>query len=259
MSLNKICRTIQKNGLYIFKQVFNQNKTNIYKKSLERILVKRMKKKEDIGSSNNRVLWSYFKEDRNLLNLVYIKKIDNILKKLLDADYVFQCGSAQTRSFDLLNVEKKRNQLGSKWHTDSRYLNGKRLEKGFSYLVIIALDDFTEDNATSYIFKSHLFRKIPKRNFSKDELKKFNQKKLIMKAGDVCIMDSGTWHKGGKTTNLQRWSVFNVYTGWFVKPYYDYTEMKKFKLNKIEKKLLHFNSIPPKMHEIKNTLIKIKN
>jgi len=258
MNSSNICKIIKKNGLYVFRKLYKKNEVNLYKKYLENILKTRIKKKEYVGSYDNKVLWSYFKEEPKLMNLVYIKKIDNILKKLLDKNYVFQCGSAQNRSYDYTD-KKIKNKLGSKWHTDSRYLNGKRLEKGFSYLVIVALDEFTENNATSYIPMSHLSTKIPKRNFSKKELKKLNQKKLIMDAGDVCIMDSGTWHKGGKTTNLNRWSVFNVYTGWFVKPYYDYSTMKKFKLNKIQKKILHFNSTPPKINDIRNTLIEIKS
>jgi len=258
MSSSKICKIIQKNGLYIFRQVYKKKQRNFYKKILEKITKVRINKKEYIGSYNNRVLWSYFKEDRKLMDLVYIKKIDSILKKLLDKNYVFQCGSAQNRAYDYSNKNNK-NKLGTRWHTDSRYLNGKRLEKGFSYLVIIALDDFTSSNATTYIPKSHLSTKIPKRNYSNKELNKLNQKKLIMNAGDVCILDSGIWHKGGKTTNLQRWSIFNVYTGWFVKPYYDYSLMRKFKLNKTEKKLLHFNSTPPNINDIRNTLIEFKN
>ena len=43
-----------------------------------------------------------------------------------------------------------------------------------------------------------------------------------MKEGSVCIMDAGMWHKAGKSTSTSRWSIFSQYSGWFVKPYFNY-------------------------------------
>ena len=55
--------------------------------------------------------------------------------------------------------------MGDKWHTDSRYLDSKRLDKGFGYLVIIMLEDFNKNNGcTKYVPKSHFNRERPKRN-----------------------------------------------------------------------------------------------
>ena len=80
-----------------------------------------------------------------ILELILIPKVDKILKKVLDEKYVMQSTNAQNR---LINYKKsfseKKLKIGASWHTDSRYLAGKRLEKGFSYLVIIALDAFTK-------------------------------------------------------------------------------------------------------------------
>ena len=42
-------------------------------------------------------------------------------------------------------------------------------------------------------------------------------------------MDSGMWHKAGKSSNNSRWSIFSIYTGWFVKPYYDSRKIKNLK------------------------------
>ena len=39
-----------------------------------------------------------------------------------------------------------------------------------------------------------------------------------MKSGSICIMDTGLIHRGGISTKTSRWSVFNIYTPWFVKP-----------------------------------------
>ena len=80
-----------------------------------------------------------------------------------------------------------------------------------------------------------------------------------MKEGSVCIMDTGMWHRAGESSKISRWSIFSIYTGWFVKPYFDYSEF--IKRNEVEnkyKKLLHFNSVPPKINEMRSTVIPIK-
>ena len=54
--------------------------------------------------------------------------------------------------------------MGDLWHTDSRYVGGERLGKGFGYISIIMLEDFTKENgSTKYIPGSHFFKEKPKR------------------------------------------------------------------------------------------------
>ena len=70
---------------------------------------------------------------------------------------MLQSSVAQSRSIFKKELKVKKANLGVSWHTDSRYLNRKKISKGFSYLVIIALDDFDKNNGTRYIPKSHNF------------------------------------------------------------------------------------------------------
>ena len=67
------------------------------------------------------------------------------------------------------------------------------------------------------------------------------------------------WHRSGKSSDNSRWSMFNLYGPWFHKPYYNYYEMLKDKANinipKKIKKLLHFNSMPPKNDDIRTTIM----
>ena len=73
-----------------------------------------------------------------------------------------------------------------------------------------------------------------------------------MKAGSVCIMDTGTYHKAGEPTLNSRWSIFSIYTGWFVKPYFDYRKIyKKFKMNENIKRILHYFSRPPEIDYVR--------
>ena len=83
------------------------------------------------------------------------------------------------------------------------------------------------------------------------------------KQGDIAFFDTALWHKMGDSLNNSRWSIFNMYGPWFMKPYFRYWEIKYGnKLNSknnVFKKLLHFNSLPPLDHnEGLNTLKKAK-
>ena len=186
--------------------------------------------KKFFGGADNQILWNYFFDDKSLLNLIEIPKIDKLLKKLLDKDYVMQSSVAQNRAF--VN-EKSKYKAGSTWHTDSRYLGGQRLDKNFSYLVIIALDDFTKNNGATYYVEGSLnLKNKPRRNINQKDLnsKKLKIKRHTMKAGTVCIMNYRIWHKAGESSLNSRWSIFSIYTGWFVKPYFKYESFYKLKI-----------------------------
>jgi len=250
----KILNNVQKDGICVIKNVFKIKKMEQFKNKIEKIYKKRKKNFESVGSTNNQCIYNFFMEDKSLFKLISIPVVDKLLKKLIDEDYVLQSSNAQNRLIEKVISGKRSFKIGNKWHTDSRYINNKRLSKGFSYLVVVALEDFTKNNsATQYVEGSLNNLKKPKR------IAKYKCKKLTMKAGSICIMDTGLWHKGGKATSISRWSIFNIFTPWFVKPYFNYRNMlgkkdKKFSIQ--EKKILHFFSEPPKDHNDRiNTLI----
>jgi len=253
MNLVKCVNILNRKGYVIIDNIFTKKQTESKKSKLEKILNKRIKNNERVGHKSNQVMYNYFLEDKSLLDLIYIPKVDKILKKVLEPNYVLQSTNAQNRIKNKIdgNIKlKKEYKIGSTWHTDSRYLNNKRLSSGFSYLVIVALDSFTKLNGpTKFIKDSFKIREKPKRRL------RVPYKELIMKEGSICIMDTGMWHKGGDSTDLSRWSIFSIYTGWFVKPYFNYQQfLKKNKINKIYKKLLHGNSIPPNLDDIRSTV-----
>jgi ectoine hydroxylase-related dioxygenase (phytanoyl-CoA dioxygenase family) len=258
MTLKKYFNEIDRNGIVIIRNLITENKIKKIKNKLEKILEKRNNKKKFVGTEDNQILWNYFFDDKSLLSLLNIPLVDRILQKFLDANYVLQSSVAQSRSFSQKNLNtKKRGNLGTTWHTDSRYLNKKRISKGFSYLVIIALDDFTKNSGTKYIPTSLYLDSKPKRSFTKSDLKKLKPKTLIMKAGSVCVMDTGIYHKAGQPGPDSRWSIFSIYTGWFVKPYFNYKKIfKKFKMRDNLKKILHFYSDPPEIDNVRPVLTK---
>ena len=249
---------LKSKGIVILKDIFSKKKTQSFKKKLEKVYEIRTKNRGSVGTHKNQLLYNYFYEDHSLLELIFHKKIDKILTKVLDNDYVLQSSNAQNR---VLKNLKKRNyknayEIGGSWHTDSRYLGGKRLQKGFSYLVIIALDLFSKKNGpTKYVtYSENKLYKPPRRLVGKEEKK---TKEIIMSEGSACIMDTGIWHKAGKSSANSRWSIFSIYTGWFVKPYYDYQKLREKNIKKIYKKLLHHYCTPPKVgNKDRNTLSK---
>jgi ectoine hydroxylase-related dioxygenase (phytanoyl-CoA dioxygenase family) len=239
---------LEKKGITFIKNVFSKSECNKFIKRFEKLTTEFEKKKRKLGDQGQ-TIQNYFAYDEKLLKFLQIKKVDQILKQVIDEDYVLINSSLTNRFNRKENLNKKEshfNNLGGKWHHDSRIIGGKRLDKGFSYTMLIMFDNFTKENGcTEYVEKSHLIRnKFPQKN--KDYKK---SKKIIGEQGTVVIFDTGLWHRAGvPSSNKSRWSIFAYFGPWFMKPYYDFPTMfkKNKRLDKNMKKLLHFNSIPPK-------------
>ena len=243
-NINYHIKELREKGITKIKNILSDKECDYFVDRSNKLFL-RLLKKNRTHTFNSECQWiqSPFRFDDKFYKLLYFKKIDKIFSKLLDKNYVLTNSSIVNRRIYKHKKIKGIN-MGDKWHTDSRYLDGKRLDKGFGYLVIIMLEDFNEDNGcTQYIPTSHFYRERPKRN------KNYKYKLLTGKKGTIVVMDTGIWHKGGKPNDTSRWSIFSYYSPWFVKPYYQYDKMigqKKMKsLNKKLKKLLHFNSTPP--------------
>jgi len=235
---NLVKKDLKRYGFSNIENFFSEAVCERYINKLEKILKTRQKKNHYVGSKNTIVLYNYFLEDLSLKNLFSNIVIDNYMKKIIDDDYVLISAAARNKmKFD---DKKKSFASGNKWHTDNRYISKKALKPSINYFAIICLDNFSKINgATKYVPNSH---KLSKRRKSSP-----NYKFLEAKKGSMIIMDSNLMHKAGNPSKLRRWSIFNLYAPWFVKPYFQFYNLikKKKKLNSRDKKLLHFNSIPP--------------
>lgn len=233
---------INQQGFTILKNIFTKKSCDNYIKKIEKIVKLRIKKKNYIGNNEYTIVHNFFSYEKSLLDLIAIKKIDKILKYFIDDDYVLISSSARNRSLNNFNIKKLKATGGVGWHTDTRYINKKKITPSLRYLVIIALDEFRLNNAPTLIVpKSHKLNHKP----SRDKYY-FKQKPLLMKKGSIAILDSALWHKAGESTDIRRWAIFSSYGPWFFKPYFQFHKIMQNKLlNKFQKKLLHFNSIPP--------------
>ena len=248
--IEKHIKELKDDGITYIPNAISEKKCKYYINRFENIINKF--KKNRIPLNNNcQTIENCFRHDFELANLIYNKKVDKILKKLIDENYVLIVSNVLNRRLRQFKYQRPE-RLGSTWHHDSRVVGNKTLERGFAYIAITMFNDFTETNgSTLYIPKSHKKRNQPIRRFN------YKHKKILGKAGTIAIFDSGIWHKAGKVSKNDRWSMYSYYGPWFVKPYYRFPEMlgnnfSKNLGNKMNKdikenvlKLLHYYATPP--------------
>ena len=188
-----------------------------------------------------------FLYDQIFFEIIQEEKICSIIETAIGEKITLVNTALDNRQ--ILKEKSDTPQVGSTWHTDSRYVQrGKvRLNYGFGYIAALCIDDFDDKNAaTMYVPKSHLFKERPKRKLDPNEIE---IKSVRAKAGDIFIFDTGLWHSAGYPTNKRRWGMFSMYSPWYFKPYYNYTNMFSDKevLNMSTRllDLLHFTSNPP--------------
>ncbi len=256
MDYQKLAEEVRINGLVTLSGVYTREECNRFKKRADEIITEFVAEKKFLIHQNCQYIFSPFRLDPDFFNLLINDPTDNLLKILLDDDYVLIQATMNNRK-NRTDIETGHHKsLGDDWHTDSRYLDGRRLDRGFGYLMAVMLDDFTEENGgTHYVPGSHLIRSVPERQGN------YKYNVLAGTAGTVVVMDSGMWHRSGPSSNQDRWAVFNVFGPWFMKPYYDYPKMLGPELgatlSKRTRKLLHYTSIPPLNEDERvNTLIR---
>lgn len=89
MSLQKHSNNLKSNGITVIKNVFSKKKCEDYKKRSE-LLFSKLLKKRKANTYNNftQIINSPFQYDNFFFQQVYFSKIDKILTKLLDRNYV---------------------------------------------------------------------------------------------------------------------------------------------------------------------------
>ncbi len=192
-------------------------------------------------------LSNYFRHEPSMLPLVIHPHADEILKTLLNPTYVVINSNLINRFRKTQLTSQQEVKHAGHWHSDSRYLNGKRISNGFTIIGIIMLEPFGEDNgATHYIPGSH----DDVHNNYPDRYGDYKYKLITGDAGTLVLFDSALWHRGGIASDKRsRWSVYTIYGPSFVKPYFSFPDMlgktyqKKY-LDPMLRRLFHFDSMP---------------
>jgi ectoine hydroxylase-related dioxygenase (phytanoyl-CoA dioxygenase family) len=262
MEIEQHIKELAEEGLTYVPDVFTSDECKSYIKRFENLVAKYIDERRPLNE-DCQYINSPFRFDPSMLDLLHIEKLEKILTRVLDQDYVLinaniinRKHSSEIEHLIENGTIKRKVGIGDTWHTDSRYLGGRRLDYGFSYIVGIAFNDFTSDNgSTLYVPKSHLSREIPAREAD------YPKKQIVCKAGTMAIMDSGLWHRSGGLSQQDRWSHFAYYGPWFMKPYFQFPEMlgAEFgsKLSKPLRRILHYTSTPPVSDDIRdNTVVR---
>lgn len=189
---------------------------------------------------------NYFRRDHTMLPLVSHPHADAILKKFLNDDYVLINSNLINRFRRNASVSTEIKHAGY-WHSDSRYLGGKRVSNGFTIMGIVMLEPFRGDNgATHYIPGTHdnSYSGFPERYGN------YEYKIIEGEVGTLVLFDSALWHRGGLASDkYSRWSVYNIYGPSFMKPYFWFPAMlgQEFgkKLDSTLRRLFHYDSISP--------------
>ena len=246
--ISGVSKELKDNGVSVIPSVFSDAQCREYVSILDDLIENapdnsKNRINEDVQSVNN-----YFRHHPKLMDLVHIPIMDELFKELIGKDHVLISANTFNRSKRVsikqnTNYEHSKN-AGHNWHIDSDYIGGVRIESGFSYQIIIMLEDFTVENgATHYVPNSHNIRTRPDRDA------KYDYERITGKAGSIGIIDSGLWHRSGGVTPISRWGVFNCYGPWFVKPYFRFPEMLGedvgSKLSPQLRRLFHYRSTPP--------------
>jgi ectoine hydroxylase-related dioxygenase (phytanoyl-CoA dioxygenase family) len=256
-TVRTIIDTVRADGVCVVPGVLSKAACAAHVATLERAVQDQIRKGEYFGSRTTQVLYNYFVHDDSLFELMAHPLIDAVMTTLIDKDYVLISPSARNPRIrpELPEGVKV---SGEGWHIDSRVANpatGELFKPSLGYYAVVALEDFTRENAaTKYIPRSHLmFKKPPDREAD------LEHSVLIAEAGSMVFFDPAFWHRTGVPTTTSRWSVFNMYGPWFMKPYFrfaeNYSKEKLKALPPLVQQLLHLRSVPPVNANVRSSTV----
>jgi len=251
IDLSAVLETLRAEGLAVVPGALGAATCRDVVDRLESVLAKRNEQGVFFGNAHYQVLYNYFMEDRALIDLVAPDIFDRVMRHAIDDDYVLISPSARNRQ-SRPEFSGGAPTSGIGWHIDSRRIGGdvpEVLQPSPIFFGIVALDDLGPANgATEYLPGSHLrYERPPDREAT------FAETKILeAPAGSVVFMDSAIWHRVGDASPTRRWTIFNMYGPWFMKPYFDFTTMfSEEEAASLEPKLrqvFHFDSRPPHDH-----------
>ncbi len=248
---NTVMATLRADGLAVVPGVLDIATCSDVVARLEDVLVRRSEQGMFCGNAEYQVLYNYFMEDRALLPLIAPDIVDQVMKAAIDDDYVLISPSARNRQ-RRTDFQATSATSGIGWHIDSRRVGGMDpvvLRPSPIFFAIVVLDPLGPKNgATEYLVGSHLRYERPPDRDAKHE----DRRVLEAEPGTIVFMDSALWHRVGPPSTERRWTLFNMYGPWFMKPYFDFSTM--FSSDEADRmppkyqQLLHYDSRPPRDH-----------
>lgn len=244
----QVVEEVRQNGFAVAPGVFTEAQCQEYCDILERALAERIEKGLYFGARNTQVIYNYFLHDDRLYDLFAHPLMEAVISQLIDKDFVLISPSARNPCIRPELPEGKK-PSGEGWHTDSRVARpetGELIQPSLAFYSVVALQPFMAGNsATRYVPGSHLYYRRPA-----DREADLDHEIWEAPAGSVIFFDSAIWHRAGAPTEMSRWSIFNMYGPWFMKPYFrfrdNYTRAQLEELPRNVQRMLHLMSTPPK-------------
>lgn len=208
---------------------------------------------------------NFFLYGESLRKILFGKKMQEIHKNFYSINYTLR--NAVASSIQINNAIKDNlihNPIGSAWHRDTPQFYDRNnvshaLNNGITYQVIIALDQTNTMNSTKAMAGSHLdgFAEHKLEDAKLNEfINKYGVQDMLLKSGDIAIIDDNMFHKAGVASNESRWLLFCSYTPWYIKPYFDYSTVQLNDMTLYEQHCLHQTSTPPNYDEhLRNTFV----
>jgi len=253
-NVNKIVKTLYKEGYCVVNNVLAENLCNKLISSLEKLKNKISKNKyfKDEHSKSGQVIIRdlILRDPQSFLPLIDNGLIINVLKKIFNDTFIIDNCMASNS----ILVKQKYKSLA---HIDS-HLPSKNYKHTSDVVVMYCFNDFNKKNGATKIWPgSHLsgIRVQNEKKYFKDKKNKF--KYATAPKGSLVFFLGQTWHQIGQNLNgKKRWGILCHYKRWWIKPSTDFTKCgsKIFKsLNNTQKELFGFNSISPKYNFKKQT------
>lgn len=237
---DKNLKKLLKEGYVVIDNLISKKECEKIKKITNKIYLK-YNKNTKIKNPLENTIYNLHNKHSIFLKYINYKKTVNLVKNALSV------GSYANSDDIIIRQSAMRNPLkgyAQQLHNDTRVVGCK-----FPLViqVVYMIDDFTKNNgATRLVPKSHLLNYYAKNN------KVYKNEKIITgKRGSALIFNASMWHGSSKKINEEdRWGMIYSYSRWFLKSSFNFnlnTPYKIFKkLKKEEKKLMGFNSNPPK-------------
>jgi ectoine hydroxylase-related dioxygenase (phytanoyl-CoA dioxygenase family) len=256
---------LDENGFTVMKNFINKEIINGAKQELIDAFKDGHHPHHIIASSSSLHVHNFFLYGKQLRALLFGEKMQQLHLSCFDSSYSLRNAVASSIQINEGVVDSSIHKpIGSDWHRDTpQFLNRKgnyvTLSEGTTFQVIIAIDATNITNSTKVFVGSH---KDPLKGHKLNEQQiedfssRYQLQDVILESGDVAIIDDNIFHKAGLATKDSRWLLFCSFTPWFIKPYFDYTQIQLDAMTSYEAHCLHQTSKPPMYNEqLRNTYI----
>ena len=236
-----ILKHLEKYGYAVQENAISSKDCTKMSQALDSLKLEK-EKNGTLHSTNSQIVIAnvHLEKPKIFLNKISLPKVMNVISKVLKDEFILSN----------FNASLPGKTGGSRTHIDSRVPIAD-FKSTLQIVATLCIDDFTVKNGGTIVWPfTHTSGKDPK-NVKKKTAN--NRIQVCAPKGSIIYVLGQTWHDVGPNLNNQkRWGIIAYYSRWWIKPTFDFTKCGKRifnKLNKKQKKLMGFTSVPPKHNE----------